>query len=87
MQVRARFWIEAVLAALTIVLFVLTLVTRNWIELVFGVDPDASSGALEWLIVGGLFVLAVAFSAMARVEWRRAQTSGLGDSTACERSG
>jgi hypothetical protein len=75
MQVRARFWIEAVLAALTVALFILTLVSRNWIELVFGIDPDESSGSLEWLIVGGLFVLAVAFSALARAEWRRAQTS------------
>ena len=75
MQVRVRFWIEAVLAALAIVLFVLTLISRNWIELVFGVDPDGGSGALEWLIVGGLFVLAVAFSALARAEWRRAHAS------------
>jgi hypothetical protein len=75
MHVRARFWFEAVLAVLAIGLFLLTLVSRNWIELVFGFEPDQSSGALEWVIVGGLFVLAVAFSAAARAEWRRPRAS------------
>jgi len=70
-HVRARFWVEAGLATLATGLFLLTLVSRNWIELVFGFDPDQSSGSLEWIIVGGLFVLAVAFSAAARAEWRR----------------
>jgi O-antigen/teichoic acid export membrane protein len=74
-QVRARFWVEAVLAVLTIGLFILTLIARNWIELVFGVEPDGGSGALEWLIVGGFFVLAVVFSGLARAEWRRAHVA------------
>jgi hypothetical protein len=75
MHVRARFWVEAVLAVLAIGLFLLTLVSRNWIELVFGFEPDQSSGALDWVIVGALFVLAVAFSAAARAEWRRPRAS------------
>ena len=69
MHLRARFWVEPVLAVLAIGLFLLTLVSRNWIALVFGFEPDQSSGALEWAIVGGLFVLAVPFSAAARAEW------------------
>jgi hypothetical protein len=51
MRVRPRFWIEAGVAALTVALFLLPLVSRTWIERAFGSDPDASSGALEWLIV------------------------------------
>lgn len=54
MKVRTRFWLEAILAALSTGFFILTLLSRNWIEIVFGVDPDNSSGSLEWLIVAAL---------------------------------
>jgi hypothetical protein len=67
----ARFWIETGLAVLTGVLFVVTLITREWIELLFGVDPDGGDGSLEWAIVAVLAVLTVAFAALARAEWRR----------------
>ena len=70
MNVRARFWGESALAVLSIGLLMLTLVSRDWIERVFHIEPDQSSGALEWLIVAGLFAAAVAFSALARAEWR-----------------
>ena len=30
----------------------LTLAARNWIEVVSGADPDRSSGAFEWSLVG-----------------------------------
>jgi hypothetical protein len=72
MHLRVRFWVEAVLAALTTALFVLTLVSRDWIERIFHVEPDASSGALEWLIVAALLVATIALIAAARSEWRRA---------------
>jgi hypothetical protein len=67
----ARFWIEAALATLTTVLFVVTLISREWIEAVFNVDPDGGDGSLEWIIVGVLFALSLIFAAMARAEWRR----------------
>jgi len=70
-KARVRFWIEVVLAAVTIALLLLTLISRDWIEEVFGVDPDAGSGALEWGIVIALAVATVAFSLMARAEWKR----------------
>lgn len=73
--VRPRFWPEAALAAASAVLAVVTLVWREWIEIVFGVDPDGGSGALEWSIVAGLLVLAVAFGALARAELARASQS------------
>ena len=72
MHLRVRFWLEAVLAALATALFVLTLVSRDWIERIFHVEPDASSGALEWLIVVALLVATIALIAAARSEWRRA---------------
>jgi hypothetical protein len=69
-DVRRRFWIESLLAGLSAILSVVTLVWHDWIEIVFGVDPDHGSGALEWLIVALAAGTAVAFAAIARAEWR-----------------
>jgi hypothetical protein len=69
------FWIEAILAAASALLLVLTLVWEDWIEIVFGVDPDNHSGSLEWLIVIVCLCIAVVFSLLARQEWRRAVPS------------
>jgi len=71
---RWRFWLETGLAILTGILFVVTLVQRNWIEVAFGVDPDNGNGTLEWLIVGVLLVATVALFTLASFEWRRART-------------
>lgn len=68
---RIRFRIEVALAVLAAGLAVLTLITREWIELLFGVDPDKGSGALEWAITGALFVAAGAFALIARWERKR----------------
>jgi hypothetical protein len=75
MEVRARFWLEAILSVLTTGLFVLTLVSRDWIERIFHVEPDGGSGALEWLIVAVLLVVSIALIVAARTEWRRARTA------------
>jgi hypothetical protein len=70
-QRRIRFWIEAALAAFSGFLFVLTGVMPDWIERVFGVEPDAGSGALEWGIVAFFALVTLVFVAVARREWRR----------------
>jgi uncharacterized membrane protein YhaH (DUF805 family) len=70
-RTRARFWIEVGLAALTAILFVVTLISSEWIEEVFKVDPDGGDGSLEWAIVVGLFVVSLTLSLLARAEWRR----------------
>jgi hypothetical protein len=72
---RLRFWIEAGIATVTGILFVITLAAPNWIERVFGIDPDGGNGSLEWLIVGVLLIATVALSIAARNEWRRTETA------------
>ena len=42
---RMRLRIQVTLAAITALLTVVTLISHEWIELVFGVDPDGGSGA------------------------------------------
>jgi hypothetical protein len=52
-------------------LFVITLVWKEWIEIVFGVDPDSGSGALEWAITLSFLALTIAFAVLARRERQR----------------
>jgi hypothetical protein len=73
-NVRSRFWFESVLGLLCGVLGVLTLVWRDWVEVLTGVDPDRHSGAIEWAIVAMLFGLMVVVLCAAGVEWRRCRT-------------
>jgi hypothetical protein len=70
---RNRFWVETVLGSATTILTAITLISREWIEIVFGVDPDHGNGALEWMIIAVLAAASVAFGVLARMEWGRAQ--------------
>jgi hypothetical protein len=71
-RVRRRFWAESALAVVSVFLVLLTLVWKDWIEEVFGVDPDHGNGSLEWLITVAFVAVAIAFCVGARREWRRA---------------
>jgi hypothetical protein len=71
-RIRWRFRVEAAMFVVAVVLLVLTLISRGWIEEIFGVEPDGGSGALEWVIVAGFAVGACASSLLAGLEWRRA---------------
>ena len=68
---RIRYWIEVALAVIAAGLAVLTLISRDWIELLFGIDPDQGSGALEWALVAALFVASVALALVARWDRKR----------------
>jgi hypothetical protein len=71
MSCRTKVWTESILAAGSALLFALTLVTREWIEIVFRVDPDRGSGAVEWIIAAGLLAVATASGWLARTEHRQ----------------
>jgi hypothetical protein len=69
------FWIEAVLAAASAGSLALTLLWHDWIEIIFGIEPDNSSGSLEWIIVVACLFVAIVFALLARQEWRRTARS------------
>lgn len=69
---RTRFWFEVAGFLVTAFAFVLTLVAKDWLETVFGIDPDQGNGTAEWAIVVASLMAAVVCAACARVEWRRA---------------
>lgn len=73
---RYRFWVESILGSITGVVAVVTLFWHDWIEAVFGVDPDKANGSAEWLVVLILLILTGALAVGARLEWRRAQLAG-----------
>lgn len=67
-----RFWVEAILAGLGLVLFVVTLFTREWFELLTGLDPDGGSGSLEIALAFIPLAISAASMLAARREYRRA---------------
>lgn len=68
MVLRAR--IEIVLAAILGMATILTAVWPDWIEGLFGFDPDGGNGATEWWIVVVLAVITIAIAALARHDLR-----------------
>lgn len=69
---RMWFYAETIIGVLATALFAYTIFTRDWIENIFHVDPDMGQGWVEWMIVGGLLVVALICGYLARREWRRA---------------
>ena len=70
---RGRLWVESILASATGILAIVTIFWQDWIEAVFGVDPDHGNGLAEWAAVAILALAAAAFAASARIEWRHSQ--------------
>jgi uncharacterized membrane protein len=70
-NLRRLFWVESGLAAIAGLLTLITPIFPDWIEIVSGWDPDQHDGSVEWLIIVGLFVIAVVMVVAAAIEWRR----------------
>jgi hypothetical protein len=73
-QMRTRFWIEISATVTFGALAILTLIVQDWIEVVFGIDPDAHNGTAEWLIVVLLGAGVIVSALLAGNEWRRTST-------------
>ena len=67
----ARFWFEAITATLGLVLFVVSLFSREWIEALTGWDPDGGSGAMELGLAIGLLTVSAVSTLAARRVYRR----------------
>jgi hypothetical protein len=65
-HLRRRFRIELVLACISFALFILTLISAEWIEELTGLEPDAGSGALEWIITIAFAAAALVLFVLAR---------------------
>lgn len=65
------FWIEVGQASPGDVLSIVTFFWKDWIEIVFHVDPDRDSGELEWVVSIAFLVAGLLFAVLARMEWRR----------------
>jgi hypothetical protein len=74
---QVRLWVEILLAAIFAVLFVVTLVWPDWIELVLKVDPDEGDGSLESWIMIGTGALTLIALVCAGIDWRRLRASAV----------
>ena len=73
---RRRFWLESVLGLITGAVAIITLFWHDWIEIIFGVNPDEGNGSAEWLVVVILLAVTSVLVLGARLEWRRARLAG-----------
>ena len=74
-QLSAAFWIELVLSIISAFLTVLTFAWPDWIEGIFGVDPDAGTGSSEWAITLAFLIATLVLAALTRRTWRRDRRS------------
>jgi hypothetical protein len=54
----------------------LTIFWHDWIEALFGWDPDRHNGGAEWVIALGLLTLAGTMGILARCHWRQLAATG-----------
>lgn len=74
--IRRRLRLEVGIALLAAALAVPTLISREWIEVLTGWDPDGGDGSLEWLLVAGLAAVAAVSALLALADRRRLAISG-----------
>jgi hypothetical protein len=71
MQPKTLLAVDIAFAVFFTAIFVATVFWPDWIELVFGANPDGGNGQSEWTIVATSGLLAVASIIVARIRWRR----------------
>jgi hypothetical protein len=68
---RRRFWLECALALVSATLTLGTVFVHDWIEVLFGIDPDAGGGQLEAAATIVATAVTVLLVLAARREWLR----------------
>ena len=63
--------LHSAFAVVSGVLLVATIVHQDWIEALFGFDPDHYSGATEWAVTVLIVIATLWFAMRARARWRR----------------
>jgi hypothetical protein len=71
-----HFWCQIVATVLCAILLVLTLAVPQWIEILFGVEPDGGSGETEWGIVLTLAAVTAVATGLTVRTWRRTVSEG-----------
>jgi hypothetical protein len=66
-----RFWVEVALGVASGALTALTITWTDWIELIFGIEPDGGDGSTEWGLVLTFAGLTIAFIVLSRRTWWR----------------
>jgi hypothetical protein len=69
-RISTRFRISSAAAVISSLMFIATLINGEWIEETTGINPDAGSGATEWMFVVAFAAVAVVATLLARHEWR-----------------
>ena len=72
-SISIRFWIEVILAACSAIATALSIVWPQWIEAIFEESPDGGDGSAERLVAVLFLAATIAFSWLARKEWRSAK--------------
>lgn len=67
---RRRSWVEAGLGLASLTFAVLTLRWRDWVEMVFRVDPDHHRGGVEVALVSVCLAVSLITLLAVRLEWR-----------------
>jgi len=71
----SRSWLyraEVTVSAISVVMFVATMIDPQWIETLFDESPDGGDSSAErWLVGGGFLIAAVVAAALAWRERRR----------------
>jgi hypothetical protein len=74
--VRIRYQVERVLAVLSGVAFLMSLLVPEWIELLTGASPDGGDGGAEWGFSIVLLIGTLLFTLAARRDRRAARFTG-----------
>lgn len=71
-----RFWAEVALAGISAACLALTAAWPQWIEGLFGLEPDGGDGSTEWGWALALGVATIVCLASARRTWKRLPGGG-----------